>query len=262
MGNLSGTSRRSGAARRRREQQKRAIGRHMAWVTGLLQNASGHHTGSSLGGLFSKVEALEKLVGQLVERINELESRGDAPDGLGQGHPGEAVGAEPVEGAAEGAGAAAGGPPCESGDAGVGVPVAGALGEEQAAGEADGSQGEAGCLQDEHPHAGDKQDHPEAARTLAWWAENNALVQGRGRGSEQPELGKGKGKQSEAKGRHKSEGKGELESEGMADPIVSEVSERKLDDRTQAIIGQLVAGAAPQQVIQQFGKKAGDREEG
>ena len=64
-------------ARRRREQQRRALGRKVAWLAGLLQESAAHHTGTkhspNTGNLTEKeatlerrIIALEQLVGTLV----------------------------------------------------------------------------------------------------------------------------------------------------------------------------------------------------
>jgi len=64
-------------ARRRREQQRRALGRKVAWLAGLLQESAAHHTGTkhspNTGNLKEKeatlerrIIALEQLVGTLV----------------------------------------------------------------------------------------------------------------------------------------------------------------------------------------------------
>jgi len=65
-------------AKRRREQQRRALGRKVAWLAGLLQTSAAHHTGTkhspNTGNLEKeteatlerRLEALEQLMGTLV----------------------------------------------------------------------------------------------------------------------------------------------------------------------------------------------------
>ena len=60
----------SGTARRRREQQVRATGKHVAWLTSLLQ-ASAHHEASPLGVLLKQ---LSDDNAQLMRRVELLEA--------------------------------------------------------------------------------------------------------------------------------------------------------------------------------------------
>ena len=66
----------NGTARRRREQQQRAVSRHVTWLTGLLQSR-GHHTLAEV----SPLQTLASEVSALNSRVAELEASRPRPSG-------------------------------------------------------------------------------------------------------------------------------------------------------------------------------------
>ena len=61
----------TGAAQRRRAQQKRSAARHVAWMTSLLQAEASHHSGNQLA---SAIASLQADVARLYQRLEKYEA--------------------------------------------------------------------------------------------------------------------------------------------------------------------------------------------